>query len=109
MITIAIKIKREDKEIMVKCFEEAKADFKVSINDLSTITAYESFIEILSKLRATQHNDSSIRLNILQVQLFLVIIVNIYSTLGDYEYANMLSIAADIQKAINKKVLALFS
>jgi hypothetical protein len=105
MITIPIKIKREDKEIMVKLMEDVNT-FHFDLSYITGIVTYEIYIETLSRLRASQHNNSSIRLNLVQTNFFLLFLQK-YSFLGDYELANALTLTKNIKTAINKKVLTL--
>ena len=101
MITISVKIKREDKEIMVKLLEQTNT-IPVDLSNLTGIITYETYLEILSKLRATQHNDSRIRLNLVQTKFFLSFLP-IYSFIGAYELANSFTLTKEIKQEIYKK------
>jgi len=101
MITIPIKIKREDKVIMIKMLESANAS-SVDYSNLNVLIFYENYTELLSKLRASQHNDKSIRLNLVQVKFFTEFLT-VYSQIGTYEMANASILTAQTQKEIQKK------
>ena len=101
MITIPIKINREDKVVMVRCLEAVET-YPVGIGDLNRLIVYESYTEILSKLRASQHNDRAIRLNLVQTHGFMSFISSIYSNVGNYEFANALHLVEDIRIEIIK-------
>ena len=106
MITIPVKIKREDKVIMIKLLDSV-ADLPFDITNINSVIAYEHFIEILSKLRASQHNDRPIRLNLAQANGFWFFISNTYSDIGDYELANGNILAEKIRQDMAKKILTL--
>jgi len=106
MITIPIKIKREDKEVMILCLEKSIV-CHIDFGDIQQVFVYEIFIEILSKLRASQHNNKAIRLNVGQVMGFMTFVANIYSSVGSYEMANAHILAEKIRKEIPKKAIKL--
>ena len=107
MITISIKIKRADKEIMVRDLESIQ-DYPLSIDDFEKIIVYEMYLEILSKLRASKHNDKAIRLNLCQVKVFLSYLRS-YSKMGRYEMANAYLLFEQIKTEIKKKIITLIS
>jgi len=107
MLTIPIKIKREDKVIIIKMLEIAKfnsADFY----KLDFLIGYEIYTDILSKLRASQHNDKSIRLTLVQVKVFLSFL-NVYAEIGKYELANALALTQKVKQEIYKKATQLIN
>ena len=106
MITISVKITKEDKDVMVKMFESVK-DYRPIIDDLDAVITYYIYLDIQSKLRASQHNSKAIRLNIVSVCVFLKFIDNVYAKIGTYEMANALILSGQIRKEITKKVLTL--
>ena len=59
MLTIPIKIAKEDKAIMVRLLENARTD-AFDFSDLDKITIYEIYIELLSKFRASLQEDKTI-------------------------------------------------
>ena len=87
---------------MVELLESKKHHY-YDLSNLDTLIGYEIYMEILSKLRASQHNDKSIRFSLVQTKVFLYIL-NIYATLGDYEMANANILKGKIQEEIYKKV-----
>jgi len=103
MLTIPIKIAKEDKAIMVELLESAKT-YSVDFSNLDMLIGYEIYIEILSKLRASQHNDKSIRLSLIQVKVFFEFLT-VYSKVGKYEMANAHLLYEHIRKEIYKKAV----
>ena len=106
MITIPIKIAREDKAVMVQALE-ALETYPLDLEDLNRVIIYEIYTEIQSKLRASQHNDKAIRLNLAQTQGFLTYINQVYASIGSYEMANAIALTEKIRKEIHKKVKSL--
>lgn len=107
MITISVKIAKEDKVIMIRLLESIKG-YSFDIGDINRIIVYETYLDILSKLRISQYNSKSIRLNLTQVQGFLSFVNNVYALVGDYEKANALILSEKINKEITKKALSLY-
>jgi len=105
MITIPIKIKREDKAILISLLEREDVS-SINFVNLDTLIGYEIYTEILSKLRGSQHNDKPMRLSLVQVKIFKEIL-NFYSKLGTYERINANILLGGIQKEIYKKAIAL--
>jgi len=106
MITIPIKIDRQDKEIMVQALE-ALETYPLDLEDLNRVIVYEIYTEIQSKLRASQHNDKAIRLNLAQAKGFLSYMNEVYAKVGSYELANAITLTEKIKKEIHKKVKSL--
>ena len=106
MITIPIKIAREDKAVMVQALE-ALETYPLDLEDLNRIIVYEIYTEIQSKLRSSQHNDKPIRLNLAQTQGFLTYINQVYAKIGSYEMANTIALNEKIRKEIHKKAITL--
>ena len=105
MITIPVKIKREDKVVMVKCLEAHICNIVLSVDDnISRIVFWETCVEILSKLYNSQYCDKPIRLNLVQAQGFMSFIREVYESIGEYEWANTLAIEWEINQAIKKKI-----
>ena len=100
MLTIPIKIAKEDKAIMVPLLENARS-YPFDFSDLDKIIVYEIYIELLSKLRASLHNDKPIRLNLVQTKGFLSFINQVYSAIGKYEMANAHLLYEHIRKEIS--------
>ena len=106
MLTIHIKIEKEDKLIIIKHLESA-CKIPSDLSNLNQMVAYEQYIDVLSKLRATQHNSKAIRLNLSQARGFWSYLSNVYVEIGDYELANGTILAERIRKDIVRKILTL--
>ena len=103
MITIPVKIKREDKVVMVRCLE-ALDTYPLDISDLNRVIVYEIYTELLSKLCTSKFNDNPIRLTLVQAQGFMSFVRDVYASIGKYEWANALAIEREINQAIKKKI-----
>jgi len=106
MITIPVKIKREDKVIMIRLLENVISYMSDFLN-INNIISYEVCTDILSKLRASQHNDKAIRINIIQVGFFFETL-KIYSNIGLYEQTNADIILGQMKKEIHKRTNQLY-
>ena len=104
MITIPVRIKREDLEIMVTSFEWTK-DYLTPTPDLTILIIRELSIEILAKMRAAQYNSSTIRLNLVQTKFFLSYLENQYAKIGIYEMANAIALKEEMLTEMYKKVV----
>ena len=90
---------------MINLLDSVK-DYYFDISYLDKIITYEIYIEVLSKLRASQHNDKAIRLNLVQAKGFLSFL-NVYAKIGNYESANAHILSEKIYETVYKKALTI--
>ncbi len=106
MITISIKIKKEDKKVMIRVLDDLNRRH-VNWADLSQVVAFDAYIDIRSKIMNSQFNDRPIRLNLILANFFLFFLKDMYSVAGSYELANSILLAAEIERQVSTKIIEL--
>ncbi len=106
MIAISIKIKKEDKKVMIRVLDGLNRRH-VNWDDLSQIVAFDAYIDIRSKIMSSQFNDRPIRLNLILANFFLFFLKDMYSVAGSYELANSILLTAEIERQVSTKIIEL--
>ena len=104
MISISIKLKKEDKPIFAKVVKKMVQTIKV--DSYHRAAEKEILLQIHSKLISSWNTDSVIRLSLIQLIAFEVVL-KAYRQLGVYEDANFIELSELIKTQINKKIQVL--
>ena len=104
MISITIKLKKEDKPIFAKVVKKRIQSIKVE--NYQRAAEKELLQQIYSKLMSSWNTDSVIRLSLIQLVAFEVVLTA-YRQLGAYENANFIELSELIKTQINKKIQVL--
>ncbi len=105
MITISIKIKKEDKKIMLK-------QIKGILDEMRPAYIHEAFTmeelqRIYTKLLVSQNSDRAVSLNLAQMKVFEHYLIVFYEHLGACELANSISLIDEICKKVMPKIKSL--
>ena len=106
MVTISIKIKREDKQIMLKLLDKIIAN--TTPDDIEPAAELETWRAIRDKLYLSRNDDKGIRFNLIQLLAFTNFLDR-YAFLGVYEAANAIGLRMEIEQKIKPKLLNLKS
>jgi len=104
MISISIKIKSEDKQIMLKLLD--KIITNTTPDDIESAAELETWRAIRDKLHLSRHDGKGIRLNLIQLLAFTNFLDR-YALLGVYEAANAIGLRMEIEQKIKPKILNL--
>jgi hypothetical protein len=103
MGTIGIKIKKQDKAIMMVVIDNVVDSIGSNgKDDVVDIFLREILFEIKAKLVATSRDGKAIRLNLTQAVYFTKFL-EIYARLGIYEQSNGGLLKAELEKKIREK------
>ena len=106
MISISIKIKSEDKQIMLKLLD--KIITNTTPDDIEPAAELETWQAIRDKLYLSRNDDKGMRLNLIQLLAFTNFLDR-YALLGVYEAANAIGLRMEIEQKIKPKILNLNS
>lgn len=104
MISISIKIKKEDKHIMIYGISKIVDILEVQNRRIEDICTKEMLLAIKAKLTATSTDSCAIRMNIAQSIYFLKFL-EMYAQYGLYEMSNAGLLKAQIEKKIKEKYI----
>lgn len=103
-MTISIKIKKEDKAVMISGIRRMVEIIEAIDYKVENICTRAILLEIRAKLLAVARDDKAIRLTLVQAVYFLKYL-EIYAGYGFFEMSNAGLIKAEIEKKIKEKYI----
>jgi len=104
MINISIKIKKEDKAVMISGIRRMVEIMEALDCKVENICTRAMLLEIRAKLLAVARDDKAIRLTLVQAVYYLKYL-EIYAQYGLYEMSNAGLLKAQIEKKIKEKYI----
>lgn len=103
-MTISIKIKKEDKRIMIYGISKIIDVMDALNHKVENICTKVMLLEIKAKLTATSTDSCAIRMNLPQ-SIYFLNFLEMYAQYGLYEMSNAGLLKAEIEKKIKEKYI----